>query len=359
LGCLSGHTISGLEVVNSILGKTGDLLRSDEIKYLTHLKDVYRELNFLIIKDTKKIRIKLNKRFNSIYLPKDFVSIHSLSYEDSCKNLQTIFKGDNDEVIEDKQVHKCDCKNDTLKCNEAKFETIFETIYIPETSFDICLQGCALVLNGCELVMASSTLGRYVKLREAKKIMPDGSVYIIKDHLSYLENGQPQIVTRETHLCKLEVEECGCIKPIEENVAKLNGCGCANEPVTIKVQTSCNKGCDEDKCCDDKKENTYTVVEKKGKIFLSSNFLYETVVLKYYYEANKINEIEIPIEAKMAVQYGLMLQFSRFDIRNPTKYGMMQTREWERLYKIERDKLRDWRFRWGLDEFKMIVFGKT
>jgi hypothetical protein len=322
------NTISIDDAVKSILQREGDTLGNNLMKYLSVAKDIYRDLNLQVIRETKRVWVEIDKKHNTLTYPDDFIFLSSISVEDECGILiplviNTNLKNDIIDISQEKDCH-CDCGCSSELCGKIKnYELVTETkkIVFPNGSYT------------------------WVTLMTRKKINSDGSLVIERLFPKFIyENGlfvDYEMVTEEEFICKLDVNNCGCIKQTNDNVSKVKTC-CGDD---FENDFGCTK-------CNQSSSLSYNVSDGGNRIVFPSSFHFEKVLLRYFCDLPK-KELRIPIIAKQALMYGIKHEIAIFDKKEPE----LVIRRFASLYAKEKSKLRTLLNRYSLKNFYDVVLG--
>jgi len=308
-------TESLAEVVQSILDRVDDYRGVGFRKYFSIAKDVYRDLNLMSIRWTKRYLMEVDKQTNSIKLPSDFLLLSSISIVD--ENGRIIPLDINNNITEDfvdvsAGRHcgcKCGCNNEL--CGQVKnYEVVYGKVSAP---------------------MPNGTMQQF-DTYSRKTIYPNGDYYH-EYSIPVTEYADGEIVSttlqeKKEFICKLETEECGCVKNCQPNIDKLNEC-CGPNLFAVEC------GCDLTKYCSS--PLTYGYENFSDRITFDSEFKYDHVLLRYYVNSNG-GDIRVPVIARMGIIYGVMLQGIPFE--KVTGYSALAQQrrqiQFERLYEAEK-----------------------
>lgn len=325
------NTISIEDVVKGILQREGDTTGMNYLKYLSVAKDVYRELNLHAVRQTKRAWVEVDKKTNTIKLPKDYMFFSSVSVEDECGRLIPLvinnnLKYDIIDISQDKDCH-CECGCNSASCGGIKNYEVISGMQV------------AKLPDGSDMAFATMT---------RKKVNKDGSMVVEKTFPKAIyENGvwtKTELVTEEEFICKLEVKDCGCVKENEKNNQVINAC-CGASFFSVE--------CGGTSCKTSPQSLTYNVSEGGDRIIFPSSFHYAKVLLRYFYDA-PLKELRVPIIAKRAMMFGVKFEISNFD----KKESMNRIMNFKRNYTNEMTKVRGLLNRYNLKGFYDYVLGQ-
>lgn len=282
--------------VMNLLQVQGDTSGRNLMKYMSAAKDVYIDLNFSTIKDTKRYWVTVDPATKRIQLPDDFFHFSSLSVLDECNNLETLVVNTNliadiVDISMDKDCH-CDCGCHSKECGMIQnYEVIYEDVPAP-------------MPDGSVKVFQAYT---------RKKINKDGSFIQEETYPTAIYDGNvwtdTRLVTTEKFLCKLEVKPCGCIKDTPKNKECIAAC-CS--PAVFPTDCGCTV------CSTPCNVPTYNILDNRHQIQFPSDFPYDKVLLRYYYDA-PTDKLSIPRLARKTFQAGVLSFVADVD-KNETEY---------------------------------------
>lgn len=282
------------EVVDSLVFKQKDLQATMKASYLSEAKLLWKLMNLRTIKDSKRVIIDVDKGINSIKLPDDCYQFSSIYVYSNGRFVPLLINSNLSEDLVDlseKKSCSCGCGSD-LCANVRNYELIQsnESVGMPDGSQQV-----------------------FVKTSR-KSVAKDGSYfYEITEPIQIFDSAGVHIATelktRVEEICKLDVDENGCVKDCEENKKKIYGvCGFNT------IGDDCGKPVLWSDCiCPDL---TYNVSDDGDRIILPSNLAYDKVVVRYFFDS-KTSDIMIPIVAVQLFQMLLYAEFIKFDNKIP------------------------------------------
>lgn len=320
------------EVIKGILGREGDTLGTNYLKYLTAANDVYIDLNLHAMRMTKREWLHVDNRTKSIKKPDGCLLACSISVIDHCGNLvplivNTNLKSDIVDISQDKDCH-CECGCSSELCGNIKnYELMTEVISAKKP-------------DGTTYPFVATT---------RKKINRDGSLVIerVFPQAKYV-NGvwtETSLVTDEEFLCKLEMEECGCVKQTPQNIEAVHAC-CGE-----RFYDECGRTFHH--CCETH-DPTFNVSEGGDRIIFPSGFMYEKVLFRFFYDA-PTPKLLVPVVARRAIMYGIKEDLEVFD-RKPS---MQKANMFSSKYTIEKTRMQKLFTRYSLKEFYDKVVGRN
>ncbi len=139
---LPNNTETPDEIIRSLCRREGDKQERNFWKYRDTVRDIWIELNLQTIKYTERELIEVDKKTNSVILPKKFLMLSSVSYINDCNRIVPVaFNSNLHQKIIDVSLDKdcgCECKCKTDLCGVIKnYEAIKEAVVMqkPDNSF--------------------------------------------------------------------------------------------------------------------------------------------------------------------------------------------------------------------------------
>lgn len=122
--------------------------------------------------------------------------------------------------------------------------------------------------------------GRSYEQVSIKKMQADGSYYL-ETRIPFVnqQTGDVDYISDKQFIAKLELEDCGCVKPTPEN-RKIIQCACPD--VYYKYFAPCIQTCDND-------YGEYKLLPERGFIQFSSRYKFDHVYIEYVDFLSKIN----------------------------------------------------------------------
>jgi len=306
------------KIVDDLCLRSGDILKRNKGLYLSCASDVWNDLNESVLKMAKRIAVPLrsvfviNKRTNSIDMPCDYLRICSVNAIDKHGVFYPIYRNDKitDELIDISGSGNCENGCNHYLCNTIKgYESVrsTKTDFLPngETiSFD-CLD-------------KKGVLGDYfyTETQFPLRVFVSG-VWV-----------DTILRTEQTKMCKLEMDDKGCIKDTPSNFDSLcTDCGINSDSVIpyggnadsppLNTNPSqwiyyCNTKADifSAQCggyphhltCESNR--IYNISELNNRIIFPHNFGFDKVMIRYYSNV-ELSNIQVPYMAKECFMTGI------------------------------------------------------
>ncbi len=277
------------ELVRGIIRREKDFTGADMLLMESIAKDIYRELNLGSIRNPVRRIISVDKRTNSIQFPDDYMTFSSISEIDECGRIEPLIINTNikSDIVDISLVPDCGCE---CGCKSNLCSSI---------------KNYELIQEDISIVMPNDTIQVFTATTR-KKIMNDGSYVMetITPTQQFTDGVYTGVtmVTKDEFLCKLELEDCGCIKHCLDNEDAVNSCSNARDYTVDCGCTLCPKG----------DSNTYNFSEEGDRIQIDSRFRYDSVLLRYYPD-KKTKDILVPIVARRTLVSGIKAEQVKFD----------------------------------------------
>lgn len=359
-----GTFVSAADAIELGLLGNDDYLQRDKGRLLKWAKYVYQDMNMTTLKVAKRQFVKIDKRTNSINIPKnEWFSSVDVADRNGC--LYPVYRNQNvknNDIVEIAAAENCACE---YKCGFKLCNTIKGYEAIVSVKTDKNPDGSDVSFNCVDRKGVDDNGFFYSQQQYPERIYTDG---VWTSTILHTEN---------TKLCKVEVDQNGCVCDTEENADLLcNACGISTvdqthcviggtslTPPIPNVDTwiyYCNSKLDwfSSQCghhaghhsyCN----NYYNLSELGDRVIFPHNFGHDEVLLRTYVDLG-VKDILIPMIAVDVFIIGLKWWDCRF---NDNKQKMAQ------LYSIEYSKLK-----WGLlaelnkhrlSEYAMMLMPKT
>ncbi len=286
------------DAVDDLLLREGDTAGLNRIRYMGVAKDIHRELKLAGLKESVRFLrpvLKTEGGVRYILLPDNTIMFTTV-YVVNAKGVPIALISNHKikEDITDLSLLKscgCDCGCSDNLCSKIRN---YELIQTEETA-----------------KFPDGSIGTFTKTVR-KTVKADGSlIYEITEPLEVYVDGihtGTRLNTREEHICKLEVKECGCVKDCESNHVKISehilfqdidhDCGC---PMRVKDVAG---------------KMTYSVSDDGNRLTFPSNFNHDTVFVRALVEI-ATKDITIPLLCKKAFMLMVKDEIIQFDIKLP------------------------------------------
>jgi hypothetical protein len=295
-----GRFSSASDAIRSMMSREGDFSASRRLQYVEVSKEVYESLNLSVIKDIKRVLIKLDGHLPVLPLPDDFFDFATLDYVDRHGKFMPLAFNDNlkEDVVDVSLDPNCGCECGCTNqlCQAAKnYETITEQVQMemPDTTIQ--------------------TFTKYIR----KYLNKDGSFFQeVSEPVKVYDNGTwttTRMETSQAFICKLEVKECGCLKESEHNKKHLEEHCCG-----LNYRHEC--GCSHPEYYKERM-TTYNISQDGKRIILPPHFEFEKIVLRYY-ATIKTKDILIPRLGLKAFMTGVRAEIALWDKKGTDKEYM-------------------------------------
>jgi hypothetical protein len=304
-----------------------DYQKRDKLRLLKWSKYVYQDLNLTTIKKAVRKRFAINKKTMSIDMPPGFLRLASVSVIDKCGIEYPVYRSyrihDNDDIVDVGASKDCECE---FNCANKLCNTIKGYEAVVSTKTDYNPDGTEVSFECTDRKGVDDQGFFYEQTQYPKRIYEDG---VWTETILYTE-------TRK--LCKVEVDENGCVCDTEENINSVcNACGfqdlntnmccvggnaetppsdtcntwiyyCNNKLDWFMTQCGCNYYCPKD--C----SNVYNISELGDRLLFPPNFGWDHVMVRYFVNS-PLKEMNIPVIAIDTFIVGLMWWDCRFNDR--------------------------------------------
>lgn len=322
------------EVVDSLCLQTGDILKRNKGRYLYIAKDVWDDMNEGYLKIASRVKIPVrkichvNKKTNSLSIPKNWLRVSSVNVIDHCGNFHPVYRNEKltGELVEMSAVKDCACE---FACGYRLCNTIKGYEAVVSTKTDSLPNGDSISFECVDRKYVDGQGFLYTETQYPQRIYLSG---VWTDTVLH---------TGSTKSCKLEVDHNGCVCDTEENIdACCDSCvshgnnhdgtpvgGTANIPPCTEDRSwiyYCNSKLDwfglqcggfgwatGKKNCN----NIYNITEDGNTLVFPHDFGWEKVMLRGYVDVD-LQDIMVPYTAKQTFQTGLQCFFYMHDPKN-------------------------------------------
>lgn len=319
-----------------------DYGQRDRGRLISFAKPVYHDMNLTSVRKTVRRIIPINRRTNTIDMPCKFRQLSSVNVMDECGNLYPIYRNDNvhDDIVESGEVKDCACE---YECGHKLCNTIKSYEAVVETRSDYDPDG---VLTEFECTDRKGVDGQgffYEQTQYPQRRYVSGVYVALEKH------------TEDRKLCKVEVDENGCVCDTEENINSIcTACGindvdnnlcCIGGDSVTPPNDNCNTWI---YYCNSRMEwlaaqfgcypymrpgcgNTYNITELGDRLIFPANFGWDKVMVRWY-EDPEMSQIFIPAIALDTFIFGLMSWDKKFsDDRKDQMLADKYERKYERM----------------------------
>lgn len=294
----SPRFIWGKQLVKELCMRERDFILANRMYYMLFVKDAFLMLNMKTQMLTERVALPVNRGTNYILTPANMLEWCSISApnHDGKLDPMIINTNINIDVADLSTAKRCGC---SCGCTHDHCASVrnFETIYGTMT---------ATMPDGS----TSSFTTTYRKI-----ILKDGS-YVEEKTLPVLSyDNNVHVATtlqkQTTVICNLDLLECGCIKQTSEN-RQLIESNCQAVNVAVECGCAVPDSFQPKHHCDDR--SGYNVDETGDRIYISSDFNHDYIVLRYFANA-KTKDIRIPYLAKEPMMSAIKVLSSTFSKR--------------------------------------------
>ncbi len=307
------------EVVKLPMLGNGDYLMRAKGRLLTWAKYVYEDMNMASLRVAKRELFDVNKRTNSIDMPCDSVLISSVNVIHN-GIVYPVFRNQNllGDLVEVSAAKDCACEN---KCGYKLCNTIKGYEAIQSVKSDFTPNGDPISFNCIDRKSVDDNGFYFSQTQYPLRVYVSG---VWTETILHTEN--------ET-LCKVDVDEKGCVCDTEHNIEAICGT-CADKSGVIPVggtancaphkndetwiywcdtkldwfSTQCGGGClGRHEFC-----NIYNISDTGNRLIFPKNFAFDKVLVRYYADVN-LKDLQIPMVALDTFIMGLKWWDKRFD----------------------------------------------
>lgn len=309
------------EVVQSLCLRSGDILMRNKGLYLDCAEEVYNDLNEDVLKFAERVKMPVrysfcvDKKTNSIILPKKYLHISSIHAIDKWGCYYPIYRNDHnsDEIIDVAATRNCDC--DTCTSNLCNTMKGYEAVH--STKSDYLPNGEAISFQATDR-----------KIVDDQGFVYEQTQYPLRQYLSGVWTDT--ILHTETKtLCKVDVDEHGCICDTEANLSILCTACNVHDSFIVYGGTSINPpicepdacewiyhcasrmeffniqcGCYPYRCGGNNLSNVYNISVSGDRITFPYTFGWDKVMIRFYEDIN-LRDLQIPYMAKSTFMTGL------------------------------------------------------
>lgn len=299
------------EVLDLPMLGDGDFLKRSKGRFKKWSKYVYEDMNLSTLKVAIREEFVINKRTNTIQLPPNATQISSVNIRHN-GIYYPVFRNSkiSDDIVEIGASSDCACEH---KCGYKLCNTIKGYEAVTSTKSDYLPNGDPISFTCIDRKVTDK--GFLLEVTQAPLRVYVSGVWV-----------NTILDTNEKFLCKVEVDDNGCVCDTESNIEavcgtcvdKSNGIpfgGNANCPPTSKDDTWiywCNTKLDwfSTQCgggCFGRKEfnNIYNISELGDRLIFPANFGFDKAMVRYYVDV-KLQDMQIPFIAVDTFVTGLL-----------------------------------------------------
>lgn len=311
------------EIVDSLCLLSGDLQRRNKGIYLEASEQVWYDLNEDILKIAKTVKVPfrqtfcIDKKTNSINIPKNFLRVSSVNAIDSYGCFYPIYRNDkiSDDIVDVGASDNCACENN---CNGTLCNTVKGYEAVTSIKSDVLPDSTPISFSCVDKKVLDNQGFVYSQTQYPQRIYLSG---VWTDTIKYTENKK---------LCQVDIDTNGCICDSETNLTILcDSCGINNSnplmvyggtsvapPVCEPGATTWTYGCGSRmewfnvQCggypygCRPEFNNIYNISQEGNRLIFPSNFGWDNVMIRFYEDID-LKDMQIPYMAKECFMTGL------------------------------------------------------
>jgi hypothetical protein len=309
------------EAVDIALLGNEDYKKRDRMRLLKWSKYVWQDLNLTAVKKARRARFGINKRTNTVDMPCDFLQLSSVSVIDKFGIEYPVYRNSRvtDDIVDVAATKNCGCE---YNCNSKLCNTIKGYESVVSTKEDKNPDGSTASFECIDRKAVDDQGFFYEQTQYPKRIYVDG-VWT-----------ETILFTEDRKLCKVEVDEHGCVCDTEENLNALcDSCGFTSLNTSICCVGGTSQAPPNDTCntwvyyCNNKLDwfsvqcgcfpcsksefsNIYNISELGDRLIFPANFGWDNVMIRWYEDSS---DADIPIIAIDTFVAGLKWWDCRFN----------------------------------------------
>ena len=336
-----------------------DILMRSKGRMLTWAKYVYNDMNLSTLKIAQRGQFEINKRTNSVNMPCDFTQISSVNVVIKGV-IYPVYRNDklHDDLIDIAAAKDCGCEN---KCSYKLCNTIkgYEAVTTVKSDY---LPDNTPISFTCVDRKAVDGQGFLVEETQYPQRIYVSGVWV-----------DTVLHTETTKLCKLEVDEKGCVCDTDANVESCcTSCG-INEVIPVGGTANKSPDCDTEDTwiyyCDSKMDwlttqcgfprlkcgfnNIYNISELGDRLIFPANFGFDKVLIRWFGDVS-LKDMKIPLIAVDTFVAGLKW----FDVKYNDKMQTLEPKYASTYARMKFGLLRELN-KYRIAELKMIFTPPT
>lgn len=331
-----------------------DLLQRNKGRYLKWSKFINEDMKLNVMKMPERQFFTINKRTNSVDLPCEYTQLSSVNLVDKYGNFYPVWRNERitGDIVDIAAGADCSCEH---KCGYKTCNTIKGYEATTEVLSDFLPNGNPISFT-CVSRKVVDAGGNFTEQKQYPQRVYESGVWV-----------NTILYTETNHLCKVEVDDNGCVCDTDENVEALCGTCCndssvipfggtAERPPCDGVDTwkyYCNSKlewfgvqCGHDVRCHNPFRDVYNISEDGNRLIFPPNFGFDRVLIRFY-QTTPTSQISIPLIAIDAFIMGLKWWDVRFDDNKQQLaqlYSMEYTKmKWGLLGQLNKRRLEEWR----------------
>ncbi len=340
------------ELVQLPLLGNDDILMRGKGRMLKWSKFVYEDLNLDVLKLTRREYFQINKRTNAINLPCEFTDVSSVSVVDKRGVIWPVWLNQrlHSDIPDVTASKDCACE---YACGHKLCNTIKSYEAVVSTKTDKTPDGEDISFT---CVDRKGILG---------DMFYEETQYPLRVYLSGVWT-ETVLHTEQRELCKVEVDENGCVCDTDSNITALCDTCCGTDPIPFGGTSDtppcedatvwsyyCNSRMDwfSTQCggierCRSEYHNIYNIDDTGNRLIFPANFGFDKVLVRFYTNQN-LKDMKIPMIAVPTFVLGLKWWDNRFNDKMQNlaaKYEQDYTKsKWGLLGELNRDRIENFR----------------
>lgn len=309
------------ELCESTCLRSGDLFLRNKGLYLDCVQEVYNDMNEDVLKISDKIKIPVryqffvDKRTNSVLLPKKMLKLCSVSSVDRHGHFHPLYRNDNipTDIVDMGESHNCSCENE---CSYSLCNTIKGYEAVQTVQSDYLPNGTPISFTCTDRKMVDDNGFFYSQTQYPLRVYLSG---VWTDTILY---------TEDKKLCQLEIDDNGCVCDTDQNLDLVcNACGIQESSIAYGGDANTPPVCHPDAdtwvyYCGSKAEwfnvqcggypyrlgngfnNIYNISQDGNRLIFPHNFGWDKVMIRFYEDID-LQDIRIPYLAANCFRTGL------------------------------------------------------
>lgn len=307
------------ELCESLCLRSGDILMHNKGLYLDCCEDVWNDLNEDVLKISQKVKVPVrytffvDKKTNSITLPKKMLKLCSVSSVDKDGCFHTLYRNESlpTDIVDVGADKNCACEKE---CGYSLCNTIKGYEAVQSVKSDLMPDGTPVSFTCVDRKMVDKQGFFYSQTQYPLRVYTNG---VWTNTVKHTEN---------TKLCKLEVDDDGCVCDTEDNLSLVcSACGLQDSDIVYGGDANNPPECDVDATswmyyCGSKAEwfnvqcggyphgrqrkNIYNISEDGNRLVFPHNFGWDKVMVRFYEDID-LKDIKVPYLAAPCFRTGL------------------------------------------------------
>jgi hypothetical protein len=310
-----------VEVAESLCIRSQDTLMRNKPLFLEVANDVWNDMNEDVLKLADRVKIPVrrifhvDKKTNSINVPKNSLKLCSINAVDRYGCFTPLYRNDSipDDIVDLGEAKNCACENN---CSNQLCNTIKGYEAVESVKSDFLPNGDPISFKCVDRKMVDS-----------QGFLYEQNQYPLRVYLSGVWDSTV-LHTEDKKLCKVDVDDKGCVCDTEENLNKIcNACGITDTSIVLGGDPNNPPICNPDATqwiyqCGSRMEwfniqfggfpylcfhcfnNIYNISELGNRIIFPHNFGWDKVMVRFYEDID-LKNLMIPYLAKECFMTGM------------------------------------------------------